>query len=367
MINELIFYSILIPVVITTAVSLYNFFTAPTIFNHETKLNDDLISVLIPARNEEKNIGKCLCALLRQTHSNLEILVLDDNSDDNTARIVKGFYKEEKRLRLIHGEPLPENWLGKNWACSQLSKHAKGNTLLFIDADVILTEHAITSAYNKFRKRKVKFLSVFPTQKINTFGSYLVTPLMNWVLLNFLPLRKVYSSPTKSFVAANGQFLLFDKETYNRIGGHESVKDKVVEDMELARILKSNGEKIITCVGGEAVYCKMYNQFEDGVNGFSKNFFTGFKTSPGVFLLMIHLFLFIYFLPAVLSLVNFKYMYIVGLIVLSRIVISIISRQNILVNVLLHLPQMIVIYFVGWKSLINTLRGNIEWKGRRIS
>lgn len=367
MIPEIIFFSILIPVAVTTFISIYNFFTAPTIYNIESNEHDELISVLIPARNEEKYIGKCLSAVLRQSHSNIEVLVLDDNSDDSTSKIVLGFSKEEKRVRLIHGEPLPHNWLGKNWACSQLAHNAKGNTLLFIDADVILKKNALQFAFNKFKKRNVKFLSVFPTQEITSIGNYLTTPLMNWLLLSFLPLKKVFTSSIKSFVAANGQFILFDKKIYDNIGGHNSVKDKVVEDMELARILKKRKDKIITCLGGDAIFCKMYNSFDEGINGFSKNFYSGFNTVPIAFLFVIHFFLLLYFLPAVFSLVNFTYMYIVGLIITSRIVISISSGQNFFINVILHLPQMIVMYLIGWKSLLNTLRGKVEWKGRKIN
>lgn len=365
MIQEILFYSILVPVVITTLISIYNLFTAPVIYNKDKPVEEELISVLIPARNEAKNIGNCLSSLINQSYKNLEIIVLNDHSADDTERVVLS-YAEDKRVKLINGLDLPQDWLGKNWACSQLSKAARGKILLFIDADVTLKEHAIVNAYSKFLKRKVKMLSLFPTQKIKSFGNHLITPLMNWLLLTFLPLKKVYSSKNKSFVAANGQFIMIDKNTYTEIGGHESVRSKVVEDMEIARKLKSLNHKIITCVGGDAVFCNMYNSFEDGVTGFSKNFYKGFNVSPFVFVFIFHFFLFLYFVPALLSLVNFTYIYVVVLIIIGRVAVSITSRQNILMNVFLHLPQMLIMYMIGWKSLLNTLNGNVEWKGRKI-
>ena len=142
---------------------------------------------------------------------------------------------------------------GKNWACHQLSQKAKGKYLLFIDADVELAPNAISSTAKIMAETKTKMLSVFPTQRIKSFGEWLIVPLMNWLLLAFLPLRQVYASRNNSFIAANGQFILWDRETYFSIGGHQQVANAVVEDMELARKAKQKN-KIITLLGGNLYF-----------------------------------------------------------------------------------------------------------------
>jgi cellulose synthase/poly-beta-1,6-N-acetylglucosamine synthase-like glycosyltransferase len=128
-----------------------------------------------------------------------------------------------------------------------LAQEAKGEYLLFLDADVELTSNVISSAVYELEKSSVTLLSIFPTQIIKSFGEHLIVPLMNWLLLTFLPLRFVYSSSSKAFVAANGQFMLWRKDDYFKIGGHETIKNKVVEDMELARLAKQNKLKLKQC------------------------------------------------------------------------------------------------------------------------
>lgn len=364
-ISEIIYWLTLIPLLVFTSIAVYNFLQAPRLKKNESKIRHALlVSVLIPARNEEKNIGICLQSVLNQNYKNLEIIVLDDNSDDRTAEIVNKYTNE--KIKLVKGEVLPQGWLGKNWACSQLSKYAGGELILFLDADVILSKDAISSVVDIWVENKLKMLSVFPTQYIFTLGEHLIVPLMNWLLLNFLPLTLVFSSDRKSFAAANGQFILFEKKTYNSINGHESVKDKVVEDMELARELKKRGEKIMTLVGDKTIKCRMYNDFKNSFAGFSKNFFPGFNTSPVVFAVLIFFLLLEFFLPFLLVFINYKFISHVVVILAGRIFVSLTSMQNFVFNILLHPIQMIVMLFVGINSLIKTINNQIEWKGRKI-
>jgi chlorobactene glucosyltransferase len=348
-------------------IAVYNYFTAPIVANNENEFEvNKKISVLIPARNEEKNIGACLNSIAFQTYSNIEIIVLDDNSDDSTARIVEEYSKKDSRIKLINGKSLPSGWLGKNWACAQLSKKATGDIILFIDADVCLKNNAIKFAVNIYQSKKVKMLSVFSSQIIAGFGTQLVTPMMNWVLLTFLPLKKVYSSKRNSFVAANGQFIMINKNIYEAIGGHESVKNEIVEDMELAKKVKRSGNKIITALGGKEIFCKMYDSFEESFNGFSKNYYPGFKTSAFSFVLMLILFQFIFLLPILLAIVDLKYLIIISLIILQRVFVSSISNQKIFINVIMHPLQMIMTFVVGINSILISKRKIVKWKGRML-
>lgn len=346
------------------AIVLHNLANAPKLERKNLKSDfQKKISVLIPARNEEKSIDKLLSSLLTQSAPLHEIIVLDDNSDDRTAEIVNKYSAVNENIQLLHGSPLPENWLGKNWACHQLSKEAAGNFLLFIDADVELHKNAVSGALKVFSDKQVSMLSVFPSQIIGSFGEWLVVPLMNWLLLNFLPLRTVLTSKRKNFAAANGQFILIDKKAYFNIGGHESVRDHVVEDMELAKLIKSSGRKIITCLGNNVINARMYQSFDDAVNGFSKNFYAGFGVSKPVFLLLITIFLVLFISPIFLLLVNYIFFLIILVIALERIFISILSNQNWLINLLLHVIQIPVMYYIGLKSLF---KKSIVWKGRSI-
>ncbi|MBS4033227.1 MAG: glycosyltransferase [Ignavibacterium sp.] len=363
----IIFWIITVSLAFILLVSIYNLITAPVAgtssFNNET---NPLVSVLIPARNEENNISKCLNYLLAQDYSPLEILVLNDHSTDKTGKIVEDYEVRNKQIKLINGKDLPEGWLGKNWACHQLSNEAQGNYLLFLDADVRIEKETISSTLAEMNNAEAKLISVFSTQIIKSFGEWMIVPLMNWLLLAFLPLRLVYSSRKKSFVAANGQFMFWERETYFNISGHKAVQDKVVEDMEFARICKSRKIKIKTMLGGNLIFCQMYNGLSDAKKGFSKNFYPGFSINSFVFLMMITLFIVIFLLPFALVFSSTLYIIPLLLIVLIRVFISIISKQNIAFNIILHPLQMLFMFFIGINSVISSKTGKIEWKGRRF-
>lgn len=347
--------------------SVYNFFTAPEVSPQANELNEDAkVSILIPARNEEKSIIRCLESAADQSYKNIEIIVYDDQSEDGTKNIVEKFAQNRSDVILIEGVDLRSGWTGKNWACHNLSKSATGDFYLFMDADVFIKQDAVKNALNIFIKRKASLLSVFPTQELKTFGEKLIVPLMNWLLLSFLPLRNVYGSKSDSLLAANGQFILIPKEIYSGIGGHEKVKRHIVEDMELARLVKKKYSKVITVLGGADIYCRMYDGFESAFSGFSKNFYRGFKTSPAVYFIILLFFEAVFLLPFFFVFVNFKFIFVVLIVLMSRILISWKSKQNIFWNVVLHPIQIIILFILGVNSVWRSYFGKIFWKGRRI-
>ncbi len=367
MISNLLFILLLSINLIFLFIIIYNFFTAPRIKNIKSTTHSNYkLSILIPARNEEKNISHCLDSILNQSFKNYEVIVMSDESNDNTASIVNEYVSKDSRIKLELGKKLPEGWLGKNWACFQLSQKATGDLFLFIDADVRLNENAVSSSVKLFEEKGLSLITVFPTQQINGIGAQLVVPLMNWLLLTFLPLKKVYTSPRSSFVAANGQFILIDRKTYVSIGGHNDVKNQVVEDMELARKVKQNGLRMITALGNDSIFCEMYSSLNDSVNGFSKNFFKGFNISSITFLLMLFFMMILFFTPVILIILNINFLLIVSIILIGRVLISLMSKQKVVINVILHFFQMLVLIFVGIKSVYAASSGDIEWKGRKI-
>jgi chlorobactene glucosyltransferase len=348
---EIIFYSTLSFVTVTTIISIYNFFTAPRIRKSKEKLiSAPLISILVPARNEEQNIDHCISDVCKQSYQNYELTILDDESEDGTASIVKNKISEtgaSSRIKLIPGKPKPPEWIGKNWACHQLSLNARGKYLLFMDADVRLRAHVIESCLYLVSKYELQLLTCFSTQIIKSFGEWLVVPLMNFLLLSFLPLKKVYSSNKKSFIAANGQFLLIKREIYDEIGGHKAVADQVVEDMEIAREVKKRGFKIMTFLGENSIACRMYGGFKQAFRGFTKNFFPGFNTSPLIFVMSLVFFLLTFFLPFLAVFMNSKFIWIVFIILFGRIITSLSSKQSFLINCIIHPVQIIVMIADG--------------------
>ena len=346
------------------SIVIYNFISAPRIFNTlpATKTNEE-ISILIPVRNEEKNIGRLLDSLLAQSYPNYEIIVLDDGSIDNSEQVIEERIEKDSRVKLIKGSDLPDDWLGKNWACYQLSKQSNHSLLLFIDADVVLKNNTLAYSCSIMNEYNLDMLSVFPTQITSSLGERLVVPLMNWLLLTFLPLKQVYSSNNRSFSAANGQFILIKKDIYEEIGTHENFKEQVVEDMEIIRSVKEKGKRTMTCLGNGVIYAEMYSSFRDSINGFSKNFYAGFNTSRSVFLFLLTFFLFLFFLPLALTVWEGIYFILVGIIIIERVLVSLLSRENILYNIILHPFQILIMFIVGLKSLSKKKK---VWKGRVI-
>lgn len=364
---EILFVVILIPQVIFTLIVAYNFLSGINLKETSNTVSlTEKISILIPFRNEEKNVTDCLESILSQDLDNYEIICLNDNSEDRTGEILYEFSQKYPLIKVIKGKSLPESWIGKNWACYQLAENSSGDYLVFLDADVRLKRNAISSALSKLKELDVSMLSVFPTQLMKNLSEFLIVPSMNWLLLTFLPLKFVYKFSHPSFVAANGQFIVFERNAYFSIGGHESVKNKFVEDMELARLFKKNGYRIVTLLGGDLIFARMYASFKNAINGFSKNFFPGFNTSYFKFSLFIVLIFFNYVLPFAFVLISIDYLFIIGMIMLQKVIISIKSHQNVLINFLLVPIQLIFVIIVGFRSMIFTSKGKLEWKGRRL-
>jgi len=147
-----------------------------------------LISVLIPARNEEENIRRCLLSLSKQDYPNFEIIVLDDNSLDNTSQVVREMAEKDKRIKLVSGKPLQAGWMGKCWACQQLSEYANGRYFIFLDADTLLFNDTITKAFASLINNNLDAISVFPNQIAVTFHERMTIPFIYFAILSFMPL-----------------------------------------------------------------------------------------------------------------------------------------------------------------------------------
>ena len=240
-----------------------------------------MVSVLIPARDEAATIGACLSSILASRNVVLEVLVLDDGSSDDTAAIVEGYAATDRRVRLITGAPLPDGWLGKPHACTQLAAAASAPLLAFVDADVRITPDALARAAAALHDWDLGLVSPYPRQHAITPAERLVQPLLQWSWLTFLPLRLAERSPLPALVAANGQLLVCRRDAYREAGGHAVVRDAVLDDVELARALKRVGHRVAVADGTDVAECRMYTGWRDVRDGYSKSLWAATRTQAG--------------------------------------------------------------------------------------
>ena len=249
-------------------------------FFRDRKLKDQpLVSVLIPARNEERNIRRCLKSVLSQDYENMEILVLDDQSTDGTREILKELKGKNprRRLKALSGKPLPQGWTGKSYACHQLVNKARGEILLFLDADAWLSPDAVRAGLLAIQETRSDFLSLFPSEVTGTVWEKMIVPFMHFALMCFLPFRLVRTSPNPLLSTAVGQFMMFRKAAYRAIGGHASVRGEIVEDIMISRRIKEFGFSPIFLDGDSMVFCRMYRSLKEVWMGFSKFLFAVFQ------------------------------------------------------------------------------------------
>jgi chlorobactene glucosyltransferase len=239
-----------------------------------------LISVLIPARNEENNIRACLESLQKQDYPNFEILVLDDNSDDMTGVIVADMAQADRRIRLLHGQPLPEGWTGKCYACHQLAQKAAGAYLLFVDADTLHEPHMLRSTLALALELKTTLLSGFDRQITESFPLKIIMPVMYFIMLGWAPLWLLHRSRKPLPSIAIGQFLFFSREGYWRTGGHEVVKSNVVEDIQMGMEVAKHGGRHIAVDLTSVVSCRMYRSVPGAWNGLGKSIYAVVAMAP---------------------------------------------------------------------------------------
>lgn len=356
--------AILFFIILRFVVTLFNFISDPKL-RRVTRHYQDKVSILVPVRNEADNILTLLESITQQDYPNYEVIILDDDSTDDTYTICLGFVAQYPKFKILKGKKLPAGWLGKNYACHQLAAAATGDYLLFLDADEQVRLGLINSAVHRMKVNRLGLLSLFTNQTMLSFGEQVIVPLMHYILLNLLPLRLVFLTKNKSVAAASGQFMLFDAESYRENLWHQQVKENVVEDVEIMRLVKASGFNGESLLANGMINCRMYRSYHDAVNGFSKNFLAAFNYSiPGF---VIYMLLLIAGPVMVLAFANFALKgLMVSLIILTRIMISFSAGQNALRNVLLHPLQMLGMLHVAVLSIKKHLTKTTVWKGRKI-
>jgi len=244
---------------------------------HSPPLDYPMVSILIPARNEEKKIGRCIQSLLAQDYPNFEVIVLDDQSSDSTFAVLEGIFSSQPNLKVLTGSAPPEGQVGKNWACVQLAQAAQGDLLFFTDADTIHRPATLRAIVTALIGEQADLLTGFPRQEMRTWTERLLVPFFTWSLICFTPLWLAYRARLPALSNAVGQMMLFRRESYKAIGGHASVGSSIVDDLMLAKGIKAAGLRWRVVHISDLITCRMYDDSHEAFNGFTKNYFAVFS------------------------------------------------------------------------------------------
>lgn len=331
------------------------------------------VSVLIPARNEEKRIEPALRSVLASRHADLELLVLDDHSDDGTAAIVRRIAFEDERVRLLNGTPLPAGWSGKAHACQQLANAARFNILMFMDADVRLTPGALGRMAHCLKRGKAAMISGFPHERTEFFLEHLIIPLIHFLLLGFLPIVMMRWLRFSGFGAACGQLIMVRQAPYQEVGGHGAVRSSRHDGLTLPRAMRRRGNLTDLFDATDIACCRMYEGAEETWQGFVKNATEGMATPKALPFWTVTL-----FAGQVLPFLLISYGAITDLsdqawraagaaLLLSyglRFVFAIRFSQSWL-GASLHPLGVLVVLAIQWTALIRSWRGqSTAWRGR---
>lgn len=232
------------------------------------------VAVVIPARNEERNLQACLDSVRALDWPDLRIVVIDDRSTDATPRIARAAAEADARVTVMEGTDLPEGWMGKCWALHQAAAKADGEWLLFLDADVVVDPRALRQAYDWAAANGARMLSGYGFLVLGTFWEQVIMPVIGGMIVGANPLDEV-NDPAHPRVVCNGQFILIEREAYREIGGHEAVKAAIIDDMALATRAKERkiAYRMLFC--RELFRTRMYTSFGEIWRGWRKNLFAG--------------------------------------------------------------------------------------------
>ncbi len=321
-------------------------------------MGGEFVSVLVPARDEERNIGSCLESILRQGSRVGEVLVYDDHSTDATSRIVLDVSRTDARVRMVTCQPLPPDWCGKNFACARLADSASGDWLLFLDADARLAPDAVNGMIATATERKLTMLSCWPGFALVSFAERALMPMLNFIVFTIFPALLALIRKEPSLGLAHGACLLLRRETYERLGGHSSVRGEIFEDTRLAQWWRENGERSVCLDGQDVVSVRMYASFSEIWLGFQKNFFPAFR-HEWMFWLFLLFQITAFLMPFVLR--NWSA---AALILVARMVLCLRFSQP-LWSVLLHPIAELLVILLGLSSWWHCRSGRgVAWKGR---
>lgn len=351
-------------IILRFVVSLFNFLSDPKLRRVGRQYHNK-VSILIPARNEANNILQLLQSIHQQDYHDYEVIILDDNSTDDTFSVCSEFAAAHSKFSVIKGKPLPADWLGKNYACHQLAKTATGEFQLFLDSDTVVQPGLINSALHRMHLKNLSLLSLFADASMPSIGEQAIIPLTHYLLLNLLPLQLVYLIKNKAVAEASGQFMLFTATDYLNNNWHKEVKHRPVEDVEIMRLVKQSGFNGEALLANKLFISRNFKNYPDALNGLSKNLLSAFNYN--VLSLLFYLTVLLGGPLIIIATLNLNLIvFMAGLIILGRIMISLLAGQSAFKNVLLHPLQMFNLMLIAFLSIQRHLTRTTLWKGRRV-
>jgi chlorobactene glucosyltransferase len=334
------------------------------------------LSVLVPARNEILNIEACVASLLAQDYPSFEVLVLNDHSTDGTLSALNRLASLDPRLKVLDGRPLPEGWLGKHWACHQLSQACTGDLLLFTDADTRHTPSMLRDSVSALLAEKADLVTAFPREQVITWGERLLVPVISFGIFSFLPIYLARFLRWSALSVTIGQFMLFRRKAFEAIGGYAAVCNQVVDDVSLGRNIVEQGFRWRLLDGTQHVTCRMYHGFSEVVEGFGKNAFAFFDYRILECLLVLAVIGFSFLEPPLALLSRWAGMplstFPSGLALLAVIESYLLwqiayRRFKFPAYLVILYPLSLALFiFIGLRSMVLSLTGNASWKDRTL-
>lgn len=329
------------------------------------------VSVLIPARNEVGSIEGAVTSALESVGVELEVLVLDDHSDDATPAIVRALAERDARVRLLEGPELPDGWCGKQYACWTLARNARCERLLFLDADVRLAPDGLARLETFLRESGADLVSGIPFQETRSPLEQAVIPLIHVLLLGFLPLERMRASRDRAYGAGCGQLLLARRTSYDRAGGHAAIRDSLHDGITLPRAFRAAGLATDVCDATTVARCRMYRSAGALWHGLAKNAGEGFG-SPRLIVPATLVLLFGQVLPPLLLALSLPYGPLAWLPAAAATACSYFPRAVGVVRfgqpclgALLHPFGVLVLLAIQWSAAAGRLAGRPRgWKGR---
>ena len=355
-------YLLTIPSSFILLISLINFLTIRNP-KKSAQINES-ISVVVPLRNEAANVVELIDSLRTQKNlAQVEFLLLDDNSEDETLALLQQHTSGLSNFHILTGSTLPQGWIGKTWALQQLFERASGQIIVSVDADVRLVPDAINRAVTLLKNTQLDFLSPYPKQLSFSWSERLIQPLLQWSWMSTVILRIAEKSSIFSMVVANGQFFVVRRAALAQVGGYESVRNKVLDDVELARALVEEGSHGCVANGAEIASTRMYSSWKEIQAGYGKSLHAAFGSVFGSALAITFLFLtgIAPLFAAITGSTIGWYAY--AAVTLTRVMSSIKTSKNPMDALLHPISSALLMYLIIYSWL---MRGQVQWKGRTL-
>lgn len=355
-------YLLIIPASFILFISLINFLTIRTP-NKATQIEES-ISVIVPLRNEAKNVAELVASLHHQKNlTHIEFLLLDDNSEDETLALLQQHTLGLTNFQIVSGTTLPQGWIGKTWALQQLFERSSGEIIISIDADVRLVPDAISKAVTLLKMAQLDFLSPYPKQLADSWSERLIQPLLQWSWMSTVILRVAEKSSLASTVVANGQFFVVRKAALDQVSGYESVRNKVLDDVVLARSLVKNGSHGCVANGATIASTRMYSSWREIQAGYGKSLHAAFGSVLGSGIAIVFVFL-TGIAPLIAGITGSTIgWYAFGAVTLTRTMSAIKVGKSGLDAILHPISSALLIYLIIYSWM---MRGQVQWKGRTL-